>query len=242
MSSDGMTAPWAEYFFVPMVAGTYKVFCSIDDHEARGMSGTITVTNDNNVTDTLITDWSSDYKVDTMTSLDPRRSGDHEVWNDLQTVQVEIVSPFANFTDYAFRPSNIMLKTNQAYVLKIEEIGDGTDDKHYFTAPNFFKTVVTRKLQDDSAEVKFPYINEVELTDAAELAGQVTFIDLYIVPTKAGTYPVICTINGHAAAGMNGTITVTDSDADTPSSGAFPLTTTSRALFLLFTLFNSLLW
>jgi len=211
-SDGGTTAPWAEYFFVPMVPGSYYVFCSIADHEARGMNGTITVTDDNNITDTLITDWASDYTVDSKTSPDPRRSGDHEVWTDRETVEVEILSPYANMTGYAFRPSNIELTVDQGYVLRIFQTGDGIDDKHYFTATDFFRTVVTRKLQDDNGEFKFPYINAVELTDIPELAGQLTYIDLYIVPTVPGLYDVICTIDGHAAAGMNGTITVLAAD------------------------------
>jgi len=218
VSTDGMMAPWAEYFFVPMAPGTYPVVCTIDDHEALGMKGTITVTDDNAISDTLVTDWSSDYKVDTKDAPDPRRSGDDPVWEDAETVQVEILSPSGDMTGYAFEPSNLELKVDQAYVLKIMHTGDGTDDKHYYSSPDFFKTVVMRKLEDHHAEFKFPYINAVELTDTAELAGKVTYIDLYLVPTVAGVYDVTCTIEGHAEAGMNGTITVTG-DSDTGGTG-----------------------
>lgn len=218
VSGDGITPTWAEYYFVPMVAGTYPVVCTISDHGLRGMNGSITVTDDNNITDTLITDWADDYKVDTKTSLDARRSGDDPVWTEVDTVEVEILSPYPNMTGYAFSPSNIELIQDKGYILKIKQIGDGTNDKHYYTATEFFKSVVTRKLQDANAEVKFPYVNAVELTDTPELAGQATFVDLYIVPTVVGVYEVICTITGHAAAGMNGTITVVSGD-DSSVSG-----------------------
>ena len=219
---DGV-ATWVEYFFVPMVAGTYDVICTIADHALLGMNGTITVTDDNNIKDTLITDWADDYSVDTKASPDDRRSGSHPVWMDVETVEVEILSPYAppNMTGYAFSPSNLELIVGKGYILKIKQIGDGSNDKHYYTAPEFFKSVVTRKLQDASAEVKFPYINAVELTDTPELAGQETYIDLYIVPTVAGVYDVICTISGHAEAGMRGTITVVTGN---DTSGAAVLT------------------
>ena len=38
-------------------------------------------------------------------------------------------------------------------------------------------------------------------------AGKTT--DLYLIPTKAGTYELVCEIEGHFEAGMFGTITVT---------------------------------
>ena len=225
VSSDGTTSTWVEYYFVPMIAGSYEVVCTIGDHAILGMNGTITVTDDNNIPDTLITDFSDEYTVDTKTSLDPRRSSSDPVWRDVTTVEVEIMSPNDDsFTGYAFRPSNVELILGKAYILKLFQVGNGVDDKHYYTAPEFYKSVVTRKLQDSNAEVKFPYINAVELTDTPELAGQRTFVDVYLVPTIAGSFETICTIEGHAAAGMNGTITVVaggvDTDGASNSNGA----------------------
>jgi uncharacterized cupredoxin-like copper-binding protein len=60
---------------------------------------------------------------------------------------------------------------------------------------------VTRKAEDSQAEIKVPYFKAIEL-----LIGGST--DLYIVPTVAGSYGVVCTVTGHEAAGMTGTITV----------------------------------
>ncbi len=34
-------------------------------------------------------------------------------------------------------------------------------------------------------------------------------VELYLIPTKAGTYDLVCEIEGHFEAGMFGTITVT---------------------------------
>lgn len=212
------TGTWAEYFFVPMEAGEFPVTCTIGTHATRGMNGTITVTNDNNVADTLITDWATDYTVDTKAAPDERRSGGDPVWTTIMDVDVEILSPSADMTGYAFNPTNLELTVGQAYRLKIHHTGDGTNDKHYYTAPEFFKSVVTRKLQDANGEFKFPYMNAVELTDTAALSGQMTYLDLYIVPTVAGTFDATCTITGHAAAGMAGTITVSEGGGD--DSGA----------------------
>jgi uncharacterized cupredoxin-like copper-binding protein len=219
------TGSWSEYYFVPMAAGAFPVTCTIGSHAVKGMNGTITVTNDNAVTNTLITDWASDYTVDTKVAPDGRRSGDHAVWTTIMDIDVEIMSPNGanDMTGYAFNPTNLNLTVGQAYRFKIHHTGDGSNDKHYYTAPEFFKSVVTRKLQDANGEFKFPYMNAVELTDTPALSGKVTYMDLYIVPTVVGTFPATCTISGHAAAGMAGTITVSaasPSPSPSPTSSA----------------------
>jgi uncharacterized cupredoxin-like copper-binding protein len=75
-------------------------------------------------------------------------------------------------------------------------------EKHYFTAEEFYQSVAFRKAQDSSGEIKAPYFKAVEIFPGEQA-------DLYLIPTKAGTYDSICTIAGHTEAGMVGNITVT---------------------------------
>ena len=58
-----------------------------------------------------------------------------------------------------------------------------------------------RKAQDNSGEIKAPYFKAVEVFPGEQ-------VDLYLIPTKAGTYKSVCTITGHEDAGMHGTIVV----------------------------------
>ena len=78
---------------------------------------------------------------------------------------------------------------------------EGGSSKHYYTAAEFYQTVVIRKAEDSQAEIKAPYLRAIELL----MGGNAT---LFVVPTVLGEYDVICTIEGHVALGMGGTITV----------------------------------
>ena len=64
-----------------------------------------------------------------------------------------------------------------------------------------FGTIAFRKAEDASGEYKAPTVAEVET-----FSGQVT--DLYLIPQEAGTYDLVCEIEGHFEAGMFGKIIV----------------------------------
>jgi uncharacterized cupredoxin-like copper-binding protein len=68
-------------------------------------------------------------------------------------------------------------------------------------APEFFQNVPFRKAEDASAKFKEPTLLEVET-----FAGTVT--ELFLIPTEAGTYELVCEIEGYFEAGMHGTIVV----------------------------------
>ena len=68
--------------------------------------------------------------------------------------------------------------------------------------PGSGSRVPAGKAEDASAEFKAPAPREAE-----EFAGKT--VELYLIPTKAGTYDLVCEIEGHFEAGMFGTITVT---------------------------------
>jgi len=60
-----------------------------------------------------------------------------------------------------------------------------------------------RKAEDTAGEYKGPRLTEAEVFSGKQL-------DLYLIPTKAGTFELLCEIEGHREAGMEGTITVTE--------------------------------
>jgi uncharacterized cupredoxin-like copper-binding protein len=73
---------------------------------------------------------------------------------------------------------------------------------HEYTADEFFPTVAFRKAQDAAGEYKSPLLREAEVLADKQL-------DLYVIPTKAGTFKIVCQLEGHEKAGMVGTIKVT---------------------------------
>ncbi len=183
-----------EIYFIPVLSGTYDFLCTITGHADKGMVGKITVTGGEGYELDLevASDWNSSL------SSDSRTSGSHAVWTDAQEVPCQMVENADG--SLAYDPEELVLTKDAGYKVKL--INAATNEsKHYYTAPSFYKTVVTRKAEDSNAEIKAPYLNAVEL-----LIGGST--ELFIVPTSAGSFEVICTIDGHQDAGMHGHITV----------------------------------
>jgi len=113
-------------------------------------------------------------------------------WNEMTTVRVDL-------TEMAFTPKNLTFEAGKPYKLEVRNSGEV---KHEFTANSFFRSIALRKLEDGQAEIKLPFLSEVEV-----FAGKQA--DLYFVPLIPGTYEMLCEITGHREAGMEGTITVT---------------------------------
>ncbi len=187
-----------ELYFVPVRPGTYSLLCTITGHKEKGMEGTLTILCDQN----LSLDLEVDQNFNTALGSDPRRSGSNDVWATAQTQTVTMKEN--SETHFVFDPDNVTLTPDLAYILKLQNPA-GNSSKHYYTAATFYQTLVTRKAEDSKAEIKVPYFKAIEL-----LIGGTT--DLYIVPTVEGTYNVLCTVTGHADAGMTGTITVEHGD------------------------------
>jgi len=113
-------------------------------------------------------------------------------WSKMQTVSVVL-------EEYSYTPSNLQFKTGVPYKLQIQNKGTA---KHYFTAKEFFKAIATRKVQSNAdGEIKAPYFSALEVFPGRSL-------DLYFVPVTKGTYKLHCTITGHEAKGMHGTIVI----------------------------------
>ena len=74
--------------------------------------------------------------------------------------------------------------------------------KHYFVSEGFLKAIATRKVQSNAdGEIKAPYFTALEVFPGRSL-------DLYFIPVRKGTYPLRCTIEGHAEEGMVGEIRI----------------------------------
>jgi uncharacterized cupredoxin-like copper-binding protein len=112
-------------------------------------------------------------------------------WKTMQTVTVNI-----DEFDY---DGDLNFKVGQPYKLELKNKGE---KKHYFTAPEFYKSIATRKAQvNGQAEIKAPYFTALEILPGGQL-------DIYFVPTKRGKFATYCTIDDHRDEGMEETIIV----------------------------------
>ncbi len=177
-----------DIYFVAVLTGLYESVCPIPGHTEAGMTGHITVTGS-----------TPTYPVPTLAEVSDgdwvQNAGDlvsAADWDSMIDVTIEL-------DEYSFSPSTVELKVNQPYRLQVINNGDV---KHYFTAEDFYRTAAFRKAQDGSGELKAPFFKAIELFPGEQ-------IDLYLIPTAAGTYDSVCTIGGHEAAGMSGSIVVT---------------------------------
>lgn len=187
-----------ELYFVPVVEGEYPMWCMIPGHRDKGMEGEFHIV----CGEGKSLDLEVDPDFDTALAEDDRRSGSNLVWETAQEASVSMkeISFDEGSEELAFEPADLTVDVNTALKLTIQNSADNAS-KHYYTAAEFYQTVVTRKAEDSKAEIKVPYFKAIEL-----LVGGST--ELFIVPTVAGTYHVICTITDHEAFGMHGTITV----------------------------------
>ncbi|MCB1744875.1 MAG: hypothetical protein KDK91_31200 [Gammaproteobacteria bacterium] len=116
-------------------------------------------------------------------------------WSNMKTVVVEL-------DEHSYSHDGLHFKVGQSYRLRLRNVGE---QKHYFTAPEFFRSIATRKVQSDKdGEIKAPYFTALEM-----MANGGT-LDLYFVPVRTGRYPVRCTIDDHERQGMHDTITIAD--------------------------------
>lgn len=113
-------------------------------------------------------------------------------WSKMQSIIIEM-------DEHNYHPQDLKLKVGQPYRMVLKNTGE---KEHYYTAPEFFKAIATRKAQVNKvAEFKAPYFTAIEVFKNAQA-------ELFFVPVKRGTYPVICTIDDHREKGMNGTLTI----------------------------------
>lgn len=114
-------------------------------------------------------------------------------WEAMETVTVVL-------KEHEYTPGDLRFKAGTAYKLSLRNQGEKS---HYFTAPEFYKAIATRKAEvEGKAEIKAPYFKALEVTAPG---GE---IDLYFVPVRKGSYDVYCTIDDHREKGMEGRIVI----------------------------------
>lgn len=180
-----------ELFVIPVLPGTFDMLCEITGHREAGMEGTITVTGTAPaVPAPVLGDLTAGKWVQNGPALVEAAN-----WDAKKTIRIEAGEKGAKMF---FEPKNLSLKAGTPYVLELVNVGKV---KHEYAAEEFFPTAAFRKAEDAIGEYKAPRLNEAEV-----LPGQQ--MDLYLIPTKAGTFTIVCEIAGHREAGMIGTITV----------------------------------
>jgi len=112
-------------------------------------------------------------------------------WSRMETVTV-------TFSEYAFSPSPVVFREGVPTKLVLRNAGK---EHHYFVSEGFFNNVATRNVQSSDGEVKAPRFTAVEV-----YAGKT--MEWFLIPMKKGTFDLLCTVKGHAAHGMKGTIEV----------------------------------
>lgn len=120
-------------------------------------------------------------------------------WDAAPKVRIDLGEMF-------FEPEDVRLEAGKPYVIELVNTGKV---KHEFAASKFFRSVATRKVENPGSEVKVPYFTEIEV-----FAGE--SIELFVIPTVPGSFEMLCEIEGHREAGMEGTITVTGSAPTVP--------------------------
>jgi uncharacterized cupredoxin-like copper-binding protein len=184
-----------KYFVIPTLPGSYEMLCEIKGHRESGMEGTITVTGAKPASPAPVY---GSVKAGKWLQNGPALvEAASKTWDaKAQTIKMEAGEDGGKMY---FKPSNPTLKVGTPYVLHLVNVGTL---KHEYTSETFFPTMAFRKAEDSSGEYKAPLLNEAEVK-----AGKT--LDLFLIPTKAGTFKIVCAIPGHEQAGMVGTINVT---------------------------------
>lgn len=103
-----------------------------------------------------------------------------------------------------FQPSDLTFETGKLYKLVLV---NNSPHEHYFSSDQFVRSIFTRKVQtfapdgDRTAEIK-GHIRELEVFPGHKA-------EWWFVPIQTGEFEDLkCTKDGHAEAGMTGTITI----------------------------------
>lgn len=103
-----------------------------------------------------------------------------------------------------FQPANLEFETGKLYKLVL--VNNSPHD-HYFSSDKFSRAIFTRKVQtyasnsEETAEIK-GHIREIEVFPGHRA-------EWWFVPIQTGNFSDLkCTVDGHAEAGMTGTISI----------------------------------
>ncbi|HIJ82652.1 MAG: hypothetical protein HW380_1659 [Magnetococcales bacterium] len=113
-------------------------------------------------------------------------------WKETETVTITI-------EEHSYTPNKIVFKAGKAYKLVLKNEGE---KKHYFTAPEFYLAISTRKIEaPNQGEIKAPHVIALEVMPKGTL-------ELYFVPVTKGNYTTYCTIEDHRKQGMEGVLQI----------------------------------
>ena len=82
-------------------------------------------------------------------------------WEEMQELTVEL-------DEFSFTPSDLTLVAGLPYELTIRNVGE---EKHYFTAHEFYRAIATRKAENAQSEVKVPYFTAIEVYPGQEVGS-----------------------------------------------------------------------
>lgn len=238
LAYDPATTTEVELQFIPMAPGTWTAYCQLGvtggdqyediiaglvtpdtatGHAGHGMTLPITVTGDLGVTlDQGVSGWNVEL------GRDARRNRNNPVWvnadggslRDETYADPPVMLQELSDTAMAFSPSAINLVTGRGYAVGLANPSTNMSS-HYFTAPEFMRSVVLRGVEDRAADIRAPYLSAIELV----IGGSARAL---MVPTVAGTFTAYCNIGvamqgdqpdlhtGHAGMGAVATVAVTD--------------------------------
>ncbi|MBF0131347.1 MAG: cupredoxin domain-containing protein [Magnetococcales bacterium] len=128
--------------------------------------------------------------------LDPIAQRDKIVseanWKEMETITVTL-------DEHSYTPNHLSFKAGKAYKLVLKNEGE---KKHYFTAPEFYMAISTRKIEaPGQGEIKAPHVIALEIVPNGAL-------ELFFVPVTKGSYTAYCTIEDHRKQGMEGGIQI----------------------------------
>lgn len=113
-------------------------------------------------------------------------------WTQAETVRVEM-------TEYRFEPQVLSFREGKPYIMELVNRGR---EKHYFAAPDFLRAIAARKAEvPEVVEAKAWRFTSFELYPGQTLR-------LFFVAVTPGTYPLTCTIPGHADRGMRAAVKI----------------------------------
>jgi uncharacterized cupredoxin-like copper-binding protein len=118
--------------------------------------------------------------------------------NMLKQPAIEVSVTLGNTTnELKFFPDRLKFESGKRYKLVLT---NPSAIKHYFTDKDFADAIWTQKVDAGNVEIKGA-VNNLELRPGSKA-------EWVFVAMKPGSYPLRCTVPGHAEAGMRGVISI----------------------------------
>jgi uncharacterized cupredoxin-like copper-binding protein len=118
--------------------------------------------------------------------------------NMLSQPAIEVSVTLGNTAnELKFFPDRLKFESGKHYKLVLT---NPSATKHYFTDKDFADAIWTQKVDAGNVEIKGA-VNNLELRPGAKA-------EWVFVAMKSGSYPLRCTVPGHAEAGMRGIVAI----------------------------------